>query len=247
MQIFGVSLVTLAVTFIFSMVGSGGSQVMVPALFWMGLDFKTGAIPLALLISAITCFSAGAVYWRRGLVLKETVWPFAVSVVIGAPLGAIAQFSAPSSLIMIVFAIGNMVVGLSVLRGKSVLKHEVSKRLIVTLGLVFGFLVGFFIGLIGRDGGPFILALLVLVGYDAKKSAGTSALVVALGCLVAFLVHLPRATVGWELFLAVGLASLVGSQAGARLMSDRLDSKSVEILFAAVMFVVGAVILIQAL
>ena len=148
---------------------------------------------------------------------------------------------------MIVFAIGNMVVGLSVLRGKSVLKHEVSKRLIVTLGLVFGFLVGFFIGLIGRDGGPFILALLVLVGYDAKKSAGTSALVVALGCLVAFLVHLPRATVGWELYLAVGLASLVGSQAGARLMSDRLDSKSVEILFAAVMFVVGAVILIQAL
>jgi uncharacterized membrane protein YfcA len=229
------------------MVGAGGSQVMVPALFWMGLDFKSGAIPLGLLIAAITCFSAGAVYWRKGLVLKETVWPFVVSVVIGAPLGAIAQFSAPSRLIMIVFAISNMVVGLGVLRGKSVLKHEVSKRLIVTLGLVFGFLVGVSIGLIGRDGGPFIMAMLVLVGYDAKKSAGTSTLVVAVGCLVAFFVHLPRATVGWELFLAVGLASLVGSQIGSRLMSDRLDAKSVRILFATVMFVVGVVILIQAL
>jgi uncharacterized membrane protein YfcA len=247
LQVLGVTLVGLVVSLIFSMVGSGGSQVMVPALFWMGLDFKTGAIPLGLLTAAITCFSAGAVYWRKGFVLKEAAWPLVISVIMGAPLGAIAHFSAPSELIMIVFAISNMVVGLGVLSGGSVLKHGLSRRLFITLGLIFGFLVGFFIGLIGRDGGPFIMAALVLVGYDTKKSAGTSTLVVGIGCAVAFFVHLPGATVGWELVLAGSLASMVGSQIGSRLMSERLDAKAVRILFAVVMFAVGVVILVQAL
>ncbi|MBU1671506.1 MAG: sulfite exporter TauE/SafE family protein [Actinobacteria bacterium] len=247
MLVLGVTVAALLVSMVFSMVGGGGSQVLVPVLFWMGLDFKTGAIPLGLLAAATTCFSAAGVYWRRGLILKEAAWPFLVSVAAGAPLGALIHSSASSKMLMIVFAVSNIVVGLGVLRGKSVVGHKVSRRSVIVLGLVFGLAVGFFIGLIGRDGGPFVMAALVLAGYDAKESAATAVLVVAAGCLIAFLVHLPRATVGWELMLAACLASLVGSQIGSRLMTERMDAKAVRILFAAVMSVVGIVILVQAL
>ncbi len=247
MQVFGVALAGFGVSFVFSMVGAGGSQVMVPLLFWMGLDFKTGAIPLALLESAVTCFSAGVVYSRSGLVLMSVAVPFAISVLVAAPLGALVNFGVSSNLLMFVFAISNMVVGLAVLRGKSVVTNPLSRRSEITLCVVAGLAVGFFIGMIGRDGAPFVLAALVLVGYDAREAAGTSSIIVAAGCLAAFLVHLTRTTVGWELFLAGSLACLLGSQLGSRLMTERMGSRSVELLFATIMFVVGLIILIQAL
>jgi hypothetical protein len=247
MQILGITLTALAVSFVFSMVGSGGSQVMVPALFWLGLPFKSGAIPLALLESAVTSISAGAVYVKKGLVTSSsTVLPFAIPVLIGAPIGALVNFTAKSNVLMIVFAISNMIVGIAVLRGQRVVERELSRRAVTTIGIILGFGVGFVLGMIGRDGGPFVVLVLVLMGFEAKEAAGTSTLIIAAGCLAAFLTHLPKATVGWEAMLAGSLACLVGSQIGSRVMSERLNSKAVRILFASVMFVVGVVILIQA-
>jgi len=247
MQVVGVAVAGFAVSFVFSMVGSGGSQVMVPLLFWMGLDFKTGAIPLGLLESAVTCFSAGYIYSRRGVVEYRVAMPFAVSALAVAPLGAMANFKASSDLVMIVFAVSNILIGFGVLRGKSVVKKPLSRRTEMILGIVMGMGTGFFIGLIGRDGAPFILAALVFIGYDAKEAAGSAAFIVAAACLAAFGVHAFKATIGWELYAAGALACLVGSQLGARLMSDRMDSKAVQIVFTVAMVVVGVVILVQAL
>jgi len=247
MQVLWVTLTGLAVSFVFSMVGSGGSQVMVPVLFWLGLPFKSGAIPLALLESAVTCFSAGAVYAKKGLVVsRSTVLPFAISVLVAAPIGALVNFTAKSNVLMIIFAFSNMLVGIGVLKGQGLVKHSFSRRGVLTLGIILGFGVGFVLGMIGRDGGPFVVFVLVLMGFEAKEAAGTSTLIIAAGCLAAFLTHLPKATVSWEAMLAGSLACLVGSQLGSRLMSERLNSKSVQILFASVMFVVGVIILIQA-
>lgn len=247
MQIVGVAITGLLVSFLFSMVGSGGSQIMVPMLFWMGLDFKTGAIPLALLESAVTCFSAGFVYSRKGVVDYRVAMPFAISALAMAPVGSFANFKASSGLVMIVFAISNIAIGFGVLQGKSMVKKPLSRRTEVILGIVMGIGTGFFIGLIGRDGAPFILAALVFMGYDAKEAAGSAAFVVAPACLAAFMVHVFWATIGWELYVVGALACLVGSQLGSRFMSERLDSKAVRIIFTVAMVVVGIVILIQAI
>lgn len=247
MQVFSVAITGLVVSFVFSMVGAGGSQVMVPILFWFGLDFKMEAIPLALLESAVTCFSAGFVYSRKGVVDYKVAMPFAISALLIAPIGALANFKASSGLVMIVFAISNIAIGFGVLQGKSVIKKPLSRRTEIALGIIMGMGTGFFIGLIGRDGAPFILAALVFIGYDAREAAGSSAFIVAGACLAAFAVHVFNATLGWEVYVAGALACLVGSQLGSRLMSERLDSKAVRIIFTVVMVVVGIVILIQAL
>ena len=41
------------IAFVFSMLGMGGSQLYIPVLFWMGLDFKTQAIPLGMLLNMV--------------------------------------------------------------------------------------------------------------------------------------------------------------------------------------------------
>ena len=38
-----------AIAFVFSMLGLGGSQLYIPILFWLGMDFKAEAIPLDML------------------------------------------------------------------------------------------------------------------------------------------------------------------------------------------------------
>lgn len=255
LQVLWVAIASLFSTFVFSMVGAGGSQIMVPVLFWLGLDFTQGAIPLALLIASITCFSSGAVYVRNKVMLPlKTAIPLAITVLVTAPLGAIAAIhisrnvEVGSQLLMIVFALGNMAVGFGVLRGrkKKALDKPPSRRLVLAVGITVCIGVGFFIGLIGRDGGPFVLAALVLVGFDAKESAGTTAVIISAGCLTAFLTHLTNAELTWPLVLAASLAALVGSQAGSRLMTEKMEAKSIQILFAVVMFAIGVVILIQA-
>jgi uncharacterized membrane protein YfcA len=189
MQVLTIGLAALAVSFVFSMMGAGGSQILVPILFWLGLDFKTGAIPIGLLAAAITCFSAGGLYYRRGLVRLSTAWPFALAVLIGSPLGALVARPTSSTALMIVFAAVNIAVGLLVLRGRSMVGGELPRRRELTFDM----------------------------------------------------------TVGWPIVLAVSLASLIGSQVGARYMSERMESRTIRILFTAVMILVGVVILIQAL
>lgn len=46
-----IPLLFLAIAFLFSMLGMGGSQLYIPILFWFGMDFKTEAIPLELMLS----------------------------------------------------------------------------------------------------------------------------------------------------------------------------------------------------
>lgn len=247
MQILTIALAAFAVSFVFSMMGAGGSQILVPILFWLGLDFKTGAIPVGLLAAAITCFSAGGLYYRRDLVRLRTAWPFALAVLAGSPLGALLARPTSSTTLMIVFAVVNIAVGLLVLRGRSVVSGELSRRRELTISLLIGIGVGFMIGFIARDGGPFTMAILVLIGFDAKEAAGTAPVIVAAGCMVAFAVHAFDMTAGWPIVLAVSLASLAGSQVGARYMSERMESRTIRILFTGVMILVGVVILIQAI
>jgi hypothetical protein len=55
------------IAFIFSMLGIAGSQLYMPILFWSGMDFKTEAIPLGMLLNLVNSASAAVLMlsgWR---------------------------------------------------------------------------------------------------------------------------------------------------------------------------------------
>jgi uncharacterized membrane protein YfcA len=56
------------IAFVFSMLGMGGSQLYIPILFWLGMDFKTEAIPLGMLLNVVNSSSAAITYSRKRLV-----------------------------------------------------------------------------------------------------------------------------------------------------------------------------------
>lgn len=245
MMLFTVSLAVFSASLVFSMMGAGGSQILVPLLYWLGMDFKAAAIPLGLLTSALTCFSAGIVYYRRGLVKVTTVYPFALAVLAGSPLGAFLARSAPSRALMVSFAAVNILVGLLVLRKRG-MTREIRRDGEMALALAMGLGIGFMIGFVARDGGAFTVAILVLLGMDVREAAGTAPVIVAAGCLVAFFVRSLDMEIPWSVVIAGAVAALAGSQLGARLMTRRLESRRVAALFSATMVVSGVVIMTQA-
>ncbi|MFN2153111.1 MAG: TSUP family transporter, partial [Anaerolineales bacterium] len=64
------------IAFVFSMLGMGGSQLYIPILYWMGLDFKTEAVPLGMLLNVVNSSSAAFTYWRKKLIVWNVAIPF---------------------------------------------------------------------------------------------------------------------------------------------------------------------------
>ena len=56
------------VSFVFSILGMGGAQLYIPILFWLGIDFKTQAIPLGMLLNVVNSSSAALTYGKERII-----------------------------------------------------------------------------------------------------------------------------------------------------------------------------------
>ena len=59
--------ILFTIALVFSMLGMGGSQLYIPVLFWLGMDFKTEAIPLGMLLNVVNSSSAGRMEGKNSL------------------------------------------------------------------------------------------------------------------------------------------------------------------------------------
>jgi len=96
MEIYVAPLLFFGIAFVFSMLGMGGSQLYIPILFWLGMDFKTQAIPLGMLLNVVNSSSAAVTYGRSRLVEWRTALPFGILMVVAAPLGTLVNIAMPT-------------------------------------------------------------------------------------------------------------------------------------------------------
>ena len=87
------------------MLGMGGSQIYIPILFWLGMDFKTEAIPLGLLLNIATSLSAATVYLRNRLVNWRIGLTLGIAMVALAPVGALVNAGLPANVLIVLFAV----------------------------------------------------------------------------------------------------------------------------------------------
>jgi hypothetical protein len=224
----------------------GGSQLYIPLLFWMGMDFKTEAVPLGMLLNLVNSSSAAITYGRKGLIAWRIAIPFAVTMIAFAPLGVWLNVQLPVKPLLIFFALFTAAAAVLMLSGWKPARGELSNRGRVLLGLVAGSLLGIIAGLIGRGGGSFVVPLLYIAGLDARMAAATSALVVTGSGISSFVSHLATAAQPqWGVWLATVVAVLLGSQLGSRLMADRMKPQAIKLVFGWVLLGVAALIIIK--
>jgi len=236
------------IAFVFSMLGMGGSQLYIPVLFWLGMDFKTEAIPLGLLLNVATSVSAATTYIRKRLVSWPVALPFAIAMLTMPPLGALVHAHLSTRPIVALFALFTATAAVLMLSGWR--PHHgagLSSGQRVAVGIAGGGALGFIVGLIGRGGGSFVVPLLYVCGLEAKAAAATSSVVVTGSAISGFLSHLPRAQIDWGPGIACVAAVALGGQLGSRLMAKKMKSRSIKTVFGSVLLGVAAILAVQAL
>ncbi|MCK5793246.1 MAG: sulfite exporter TauE/SafE family protein [Anaerolineales bacterium] len=234
------------IAFVFSMLGMGGSQLYIPILYWMGMDFKTEAIPLGMLLNVVNSSSAAITYGRKKLINWRTAIPFAGAMILFAPLGVWLNVQLPVKPLLVFFALFTAAAAILMLSGWKPKRGEMTPSGRVVLGLTAGSGLGTVAGLIGRGGGSFIVPLLYIAGLEAKAAAATSSFVVTASGLSSFISHLATAAEPqWIIWISTVLAVLLGSQLGSRLMAGRMKSRAVKQVFGWVLLGVAALIIIK--
>ncbi len=237
--------ICFCIAFVFSMLGMGGSQLYIPVLFWLGMDFKAEAIPLGLLLNVVNSSSAATTYLHNRLVNWRVGLPFAVTMLLLPPIGALVNVRMAVEPIILAFALFTATAATLMLSGWKPTRGSLSRAGQIGLGLGGGGVLGFLVGLIGRGGGSFVVPLLYICGLEAKTAAATSAVVVTGSGISGFLSHLPTAHLHARASLATAAAVLLASQLGSRLMARKMKSKGVRIVFGLVLLGVASTLIIK--
>ena len=234
------------ISFLFSMLGMGGAQLYIPILFWMGLDFKTEAIPLGIVLSLVSSLSATFIYRRKQLIDWHIAIPFGLAMIVGAPLGTWVNVVVSTRSVIVFFSVLTIMGALLMLSGWTPKKKVMSPAGKLFLGIFGGVGLGFDAGLIGRGGGAMVVPLLVLFGIGTKTAAATSMFVVICSTSASLVSHIVAgAHPIWALWAACSIAVLAGGNLGARFMSGKMKPKGVRVGFGIVLLIVALILLIK--
>jgi uncharacterized protein len=114
------------------------------------------------------------------------------------------------------------------------------------LGLLSGSLVGFSLGLVGGGGSVLALPLMIyIVGVPSVHTAiGTTAFAVAVNAAANLVSHARMGTVEWRCVGVFAAAGMVGAFGGSNL-SKVVDGQKLLVLFAILMLIIAAVMLVR--
>jgi len=239
--------VILLLALVFSMLGLGGAMLYVPVLHWFGYDFKTVAIPTGLLLNGVTVLSAAIVYLRARMVDVRGALPMVITSFIGAPLGAVLTRYVPTQTLVLLFALGMIFAGGRMLltAARPDKDRLLPQRIRFWLMGAGGLGIGMIAGLLGIGGGFLFVPLMLALGYPTKQAAATSAFVVIFSSFSGFAGHLAEGHYNWPLMLTATVAVIVGSQAGALLMKEKMKARWIKQMFACVLLAAAAKLLLK--
>ncbi len=236
-----IGIIILAASFLFAMLGLGGGMVYVPALNWAGYDLIKVALPLGLLLNGLNTSFALIQFGRKKLVDWKGGIFMAISALIASPLGAYASNFINQGNLKLLFAVAVLFAAIRMLmqanKKEPEEKAELKKRIII--GVIVGLSVGFLGGLLGIGGGFIFAPVLMALGYKTKEAAATTAFVVTFSSFSGYLGHAAQGDMNWPLTLILVAAVIIGSQLGARFMSDRAKPKMVKKIYAIVLIIIA--------
>lgn len=225
------------------MLGLGGAQLYVPIFYWLGLNLKTEAIPLALLLNFVTQLSASVIYLRKQLVDIVAGLPLLISSALFPVVGASFTQRLPTRWIILIIGLILITVAIQTFFNWQQTGHPLNRRQKIIIGMAAGSVIGFIIGLIGHGGGSFVVPTLLVLGFAPKNAAATSSFICTFSSLSGFLTHASLARIDWGLYIPSVFAAIIGAQLGSRFMAAKMKSKTLKRMFGVVLFLIGAEII----
>lgn len=245
MEILLIVFIAFFIALLFSMLGLGGAIIYTPLFFWTGIPLFT-AIPMALLLNAITTASASMTYLKQQIVDTGIAFPIIFTSILGALLGSYLVRLIEPEIIILLLSIIILFAGIRILFYNSIgLSVGLEGRKKIMVGASMGFFIGIISSLVGIGGGTFMVPLLLILGFETKNATATSSFIITFMSLSGFLGHL---TLGigkpdLSILLYAGTAAFVGAQTGSRVIFKRISARTINRMFAVVLLLVASKLL----
>jgi len=236
-----IGIIILAASFLFAMLGLGGGMVYVPALNWAGYDLITVALPLGLLLNGLNTSFALIQFGRKKLVDWKGGAFMAGAALIASPIGALTSKYVNQGNLKLLFAVAVLFAAIRMFSqaNKEEPKEKASLQKRILWGVVVGLSIGFLGGMLGIGGGFVFAPVLMALGYKTKEAAATTAFVVTFSSFSGYLGHMADGPMNWPLTLILIGAVIIGSQFGARFMSNQAKPKMVKKIYAIVLIIIA--------
>ena len=227
--------ITLILSMIFSMGGSGSGIALIPVLSFLGLDFLY-AKAYGLFAGATTTITSSVMNIKRGVVNIKEALPIAIAMLIFAPIGAYLSKYINQELVKILFMVLLFYSASMMLFGKKKAVFKVSSKLVL---FFVGSFVGISAGLLGIGGGNILIPLLVMLGFEPKKVATSVSFIVPFSALSSFATYASIINLDYKLLATIAICAIIGGYIGNYMMQFKLNQKQVKKLLAFMLYVLA--------
>lgn len=238
------ALIAFILSIIFSIGGVGSAIAIVPVMGWLGIPLMT-AKPTGLFINTLSMFSATLKNIKHGKLDHRFGLPILIVATAMAPVGAYTGKFIPKTYVLWVFVAFLLYSGTMMIFFKPGRKERKGNHIVE--GSLIGGIAGFLGGLLGVGGGGIISPALIMLGYEPKKVAATTALVVFFSSLSGFLTYWGMGTLDWELLLWVSIPAIAGGWLGTHLMHFKMSSEQVKKVIGVIMYLIALKTLLVAM
>ena len=246
-----ISLLLIAAIFtislVLTMVGLGGGLIFSPLFVILGFA-KADAASASLFLNLVAAASAAYAYSRKKMVDFTLAVPLIIASSLAAPVGSYVNVRIDLKPFLVIMAVVLALAGIRMLMtpGREEEAAPIPDSRKIVGGIVIGACIGLLGGLLGIGGGVFVVPLLIYVlKTPTKVAAASSTFIVCFSSLTGFLGYASMGRIDWGFILPAAVASFVGGQAGARIMSSRLKGKTVRAIFSVILFGLCAKLLHQ--
>lgn len=220
---------------LFATAGIGPAVALVPLLNLLGLELNLAKV-VGLFVNASSTFTASLMNFKRGVLDIKFATPLIISSSLLSPIGAICSTYVSVEVIkgmLMIFVFSSATI---MLNEKRVKKVEYTKEWIKYL---IGSLVGFVSGMIGIGGGAYIVLLLVLLGYDAKRVAYSVSIVIFFSTTFAFLAYSSFVDIDYVLLGVCAVGAILGGYSGNKIMHYKLNSSHIKKIIIVLLYIIA--------
>ncbi len=237
------ALIAFILSIVFSIGGVGSAIAIVPVMGWLGIPLMS-AKPTGLFINTLSMLSATLKNIKHGKLDVRFGLPILVVATSMSPIGAYSGKLIPHRVVLVVFVLFLLYSGTMMLFFRPKKRNGENH---VIEGSLIGGIAGFLGGLLGVGGGGIISPALILLGYEPKKVASTTALIVFFSSLSGFLTYWGMGTLDIRLLLWVSVPAIAGGWLGTHLMHFKMSSDQVKKVLGVIMYLIAFKTLLVAL
>jgi len=234
-----VTILAFVLSFIFSLGGVGSAIILVPVLLWLGFPINE-AKPTGLFVNTISLIGASYSNIKNKRLDFGIGLPIIIASALMAPLGAYVSTLVSTNIVLIIFTTflffsGNMMLFFKNSKYSNQFRED---RPIINLAAI-GVLAGFTSGLLGVGGGGIISPLMVMLGFNPKKTAVITAFVIPFSSLTGFFTYLAMGHFNALLVIPVGIAAYAGGVLGTHFMHAKLTPQTIKKFLAIIILIMA--------